>query len=218
MQTTDVIIQCDFDGTIIVNNMSLLLREQFARSDWRAIETDYLAGRLTVEESNRRQYLMIKEPREVLESFVTRNIKLRPGFLEFVSHCRVSGFRLAIVSSGLDFYVETVLKNIGLPEMEVYCAQTFFGQDGITVQYMDPKGHPVTDGFKQRCLTWLRSQGGPIAYIGDGLSDLDAATGADYAYATNHLHRLLEEASVPHYPFSTFTEILSQMNWLSLQE
>lgn len=212
------IIQCDFDGTIIMDNMSILLREQFASSEWQAIEADYLAGRLTVEESNRRQYLMIKEPREVLQSFVLKNIRVRAGFLDFVQHCHASGMRLVIVSSGLDFYVETLLNSIGLPGVEVYCGRTVFGQDGITVQYIDPEGYEVTNSFKRRCLTWLRNQGGPITYIGDGLSDLDPAIAADYVFATDHLRRLLEAASIPHYPFTTFTEILSRMSRFSSQK
>ena len=209
-----MIIQCDFDGTIITNNLSVLLREQFASSEWRAIEADYLAGRLTVEESNRRQYLMIKEPKGVLQSFVLQNIRVRPGFLNFVRYCHASGLRLVIVSSGLDFYIETVLKSIGIPEAEVYCARTVFGQDGITVQYVDPEGYQVTDGFKRRCLTWLRKQAEPIIYIGDGLSDFDVAKVADYVFATGHLHRLLEETSVPHHPFFSFTEIIRCMGSL----
>ena len=212
------IIQSDFDGTIIMNNMSILLREQFASSEWRAIEADYLAGRLTVEESNRRQYLLIKEPREVLQSFVLQNISIRGGFKDFVKLCRSNGLRLAIVSSGLDFYIETVLKGIGAPEIEVYCARTAFGQDGIAVQYLDPEGHPITDGFKQRYLHWLRNQGGPIIYIGDGLSDLDAAIAADHVFATDHLHRLLEKASLPHYTFSCFDEVIHSMRQFSSQK
>ncbi len=209
-----MIIQCDFDGTVTVNNLSLLLRERFADNHWRAIEADYLAGRLTVEESNRRQYHLITEPRGVLQSFVLQNIGVRPGFPDFVQHCHASGLRLAIVSSGLDFYIETVLKSIGLPTMEVYCARSVFGQNGIGVQYIDPNGYPVTDGFKQRCFVWLRDQGGPVTYIGDGLSDLDTAIVADHVFATGHLQRLLEKEAILHYPFSTFAEIWSRLSRL----
>ena len=53
-----MIIQCDFDGTIIRNNLSVLIRERFAPDAWRAIEVDYLEGRITVEESNKRQFAM----------------------------------------------------------------------------------------------------------------------------------------------------------------
>ncbi len=202
-----MIIQCDFDGTVTTNNLSLLLRRRFAGSRWRVIEAEYLAGWLTVEESNRRQYALIKEPREVLESFVLQHIKVRSGFVEFVEHCETTGIRLAIVSSGLDFYIETVLNAIGVPVLEVHCGRAAFGADGITVEYTDPEGFPITGSFKQRWFAWLRNQGDRVAYVGDGLSDFHTAVRADHVFATGHLHHLLKAALIPHVRFSTFAEI-----------
>ena len=66
-----MIIQCDFDGTIIKNNLSVLLRETFAQGDWQKINSDYLHGQLTVEQSNRLQFAFIKEPREKLASILS---------------------------------------------------------------------------------------------------------------------------------------------------
>ena len=62
-----MIVQCDFDGTIIKNNLSLLLRERFAIGDWQRMESEYLRGQLTVEVSNIRQYTLIKESRQKLQ-------------------------------------------------------------------------------------------------------------------------------------------------------
>jgi 2-hydroxy-3-keto-5-methylthiopentenyl-1-phosphate phosphatase len=45
-----MIIQCDFDGTIIRNNLSVLIREHFAPDAWRAIEADYLEGKRELRE------------------------------------------------------------------------------------------------------------------------------------------------------------------------
>ena len=103
-----MIIQCDFDGTIIRNNLSVLLREIFAQGDWQSIESDYLLGQLTVEQSNILQFAFIKEPKEKLQEFVRQHIDLRPGFLEFVGYCRKNAIPIVIVSSGLDFYIKPV--------------------------------------------------------------------------------------------------------------
>ena len=99
-----MIIQCDFDGTITRNNLSVLLREKYACGNWREIDVDYLHGRLTVEQSNQLQFTLIKEPEEKLQEFVCQHIKVRPGFVKFVTHCRKNGIPIVIVSSGLDFY------------------------------------------------------------------------------------------------------------------
>ena len=206
-----MIIQCDFDGTITTNNISVLLREKFALGEWRKIESDYLCGRLTVEESNQRQYALIKEPRQNLVTFARDSAELRTGFLEFVDYCLATDIRFVIVSSGLDFYIEAVLSKIGAPHLELHCARTHFSQNGITVSYTDPDGRLVTEGFKKKYLGWLKCQDNYVTYIGDGLSDLEAARAADRVFAINHLHRLLSTDSISHYTFSSFHDILRQI-------
>ena len=206
-----MIIQCDFDGTIITNNMSLLLREEFATGDWRQLENDYLHGYLTVEQSNMLQFTLIKESEEKLQEFVCRHIEVRPGFLEFVRYCRDTGVPLVIVSSGLDFYIETVLTQIGMRNLELHCGQTSFGKDGIIVSYAGPEGNIINEGFKKKYLAWLKKRDNNIIYIGDGLSDLEAARNAGYVFATGHLLRLLSTDSIACSAFSDFYDLLAQL-------
>lgn len=209
-----MIVQCDFDGTIITNNLSLLLRERFAIGDWQKIESDYLRGQLTVEVSNMRQYALIKESRGKLEEFARQNVEVRPGFLEFAELCREAGDGLVIVSSGLDFYIEAALDEIGASDLELHCARTAFGEDGIVVSYLDPEGSIIEEGFKKKWLARLEGQSDSVTYIGDGLSDLEAACAAAHVFATGHLHTLLSAASVAHHTFSDFHDILRQMRRL----
>jgi 2-hydroxy-3-keto-5-methylthiopentenyl-1-phosphate phosphatase len=209
-----VIIQCDFDGTIIRNNLSVLLRETFAQGDWQKIDSDYLHGHLTVEQSNKLQFAFIKEPKEKLQEFVRQHIELRPGFVEFVRYCQESAIPFAIVSSGLDFYIEPVLVEIGMPDLELHCGQTSFGKDGIMVSYYDPEGNIINKDFKRKHLSSLKKRGGNVVYIGDGLSDLEAACQADYVFATDHLSKLLSLESVLYYPFSNFQDVLHRVKLL----
>jgi len=209
-----MIIQCDFDGTITRNNLSVLLRENFAHGDWPKIENDYLHGYLTVEQSNKLQYALIKEPKEKLQEFVRHHIEVRPGFPEFVRYCRDTGTPLVIVSSGLDFYIKTVLDEIGMPDLELHCGQTFFSKDGIIISYYSPEGNIINQGFKKKYLTWLKKRDKNIIYIGDGLSDLEAARHADYVFATGPLVRLLSAESVVSSVFSDFYDLLHQVRLL----
>ena len=211
-----MIVQCDFDGTIIRNNMSTVLRENFAYSNlWRQINVDYLDGQLTVEQSNQLQFAYIREPRDKLQEFVRQHIEIRPGFVEFAEYCQGTGTPLVIVSSGLDFYIETVLAEIGLLDLEYYCGQTSFSQDGVIVAYYDPDGNSINDGFKKKYLSWLKKRDRNIIYIGDGLSDLEAARHAEHVFATGHLLRLLRAESAPTTAFSDFHEIRHQMGHLA---
>ncbi len=209
-----MIIQCDFDGTIIRNNLSVLLREKYACGDWQKIDSDYLHGHLTVEQSNKLQFSLIKEPKERLQEFVRQHIELRPGFVEFVRYCRESAIPFAIVSSGLDFYIEPVLAQIGMRDLELHCGRTSFSRDGIDVSYYDPEGNVIKKGFKKKYLTWFKKRGKNIIYLGDGLSDLEAARQADHVFATGHLLDLLDAQSIAHSAFSDFYDLQRQIRLL----
>ncbi len=209
-----MIIQCDFDGTIIRNNLSVLLREKYACGDWQKIDSDYLHGHLTVEQSNKLQFALIKEPKERLQEFVRQHVDLRPGFVEFVRFCQESAIPFAIVSSGLDFYIEPVLAEIGMPGLELHCGRTSFGCDGIDVSYYSPEGNIINQGFKRKYLTWLKKRGENIIYLGDGLSDLEAARQADHVFATGHLLELLDTHSIEHSAFSDFYDLLYRVRLL----
>ncbi len=210
-----MIIQCDFDGTIINNNMSTLLRENFAPSSWQKVESDYLRGRLSVEKSNKIQFALIKEPKDRLQTFVRQHISLRPGFIGFVTYCNRKGIPFIIVSSGLDFYIQAVLEEIGLQDLELHCAKTSFSCKGIEVSYYDPEGNPVDRGFKNLYLSWLKTRGGEVVYLGDGLSDLDAACKANHVFATGQLPILLSSKSSTYYNFSDFSDVLHRVRLLS---
>jgi len=211
-----MIIQCDFDGTIIRNNLSVLIREHFAPDAWRAIETDYLEGRITVEESNRRQFALIKEPKERLQEFVRYHIDVRQGFPEFTADCEAKGNYLVIVSSGLDFYIEAVLSELGMSDTELYCGKTEFSGKGITVNYADQNGNTIEHGFKISHMNWLKKRDNRIIYIGDGLSDLEAARNANYVFATGHLAVLLKEEHVSWSSFDDFLDIRNKLSILLL--
>ncbi len=209
-----MIIQCDFDGTIIINNLSILLRERYAGGDWRRIDSDYLHGHLTVEQSNKLQFVFIKESRERLQEFVRQHIEVKPGFAEFVQYYQESAIPFVIVSSGLDFYIEPVLAQIGMPDLELHCGRTSFGKDGINVAYYDPEGNIVSEGFKKKYSIWLKKRGTNIIYLGDGLSDLEAACQADHVFATGHLLDLLNTQSITCSAFSDFYDLQRQVRLL----
>jgi len=203
-----MIIQCDFDGTIITNNLSILIREYFAPRNWQDMESDYLRGNISVERSNKFQFELIREPKVKLQEFICQHITLRAGFIDFVNYCTEVHLPLVIVSSGLDFYIEAVLKKIGLPNLELHCAKTTFLHKGIDVSYYSPEGNLINEGFKSCYYKWLQKRGGDVIYIGDDLSDLNAALKAKHVFATGDLQSLLDRESTPYYSYSDFHYIL----------
>ena len=157
---------------------------------------------------------MIKESEERLQEFVRCHIQVRQGFTEFVADCEADGSKIVIVSSGLDFYIETVLGELDMLDVELYCGKTKFTESGIVASYTDHMGKEIGHGFKERYLNWLKQREKTIVYIGDGLSDLDAARNASYVFATGHLASLLTEGHIS--SWSSFNDFLDIKDKLPL--
>jgi len=200
-------VQCDFDDTIIIGNLSTALRNAFALEGWQDIEAQYAASQLTVEESNRRQFALVKASKEELQEYASQMVIVRPGFQEFADYCRRVGIGFTIVSSGLDLYIEPVLEKLNLLDLEMYSGHGRVTDDGIAVAYTDPWGVDCQEGFKLACLRYLRQRGQPIIYIGDGLSDIAPAIEADYIIARDSLREHFRRTSLHHFSFETFHDV-----------
>ncbi len=59
-KATKDLIQCDFDGTITKEDVSFLLLDAFASSDWRRLLTEYKEDKISVGCFNTRAFTMIK--------------------------------------------------------------------------------------------------------------------------------------------------------------
>ena len=161
------------------------------------------------------QFALIKEPKEKLQEYVCQHIEVRQGFVEFINYCRESDIHFAIVSSGLDFYIEPVLAEIGMSDLELHCGKTTFKDDGIVVSYFDPQGNVIDDGFKEKYVTWFKKGNGNVVYLGDGLSDRVAARQATHVFATGNLQTILNSESIDYFPFTDFFDVLREVRRLN---
>ena len=206
-QAAPTLIQCDFDGTVTFEDASFLMLDTFARGDWREINRVYEAGLMTVGKFNDEAFGLVRATKEELLKSIEGKVKVRPGFRQFVSFCRRTGLRLAIVSNGLDFYIEDILAREGLHDVEVHAASTRFHGISLSVQYYGPDGQPVDDAFKARFVSHFLDEGYRVVYIGDGSSDYVPARQCDRIFATGTLLRKCIESGIAHCHFDDFNEI-----------
>ena len=204
---TPILVQCDFDDTVTVGNVSTAVRDEFCQVDWRTMEDEYLAGKYSVEESNVRQFGLIVADREEIEEFVVGDVVVRYAFDDFVDYCRGVGIRLVIVSSGLDLYIRPIMRQLGLEDLEIFSGSAEVASDGIRVEYSDPSGAPITSGFKESYLRHFQCQGNAVVYVGDGLSDIVPAQKADFVIARSTLREHLTGRGVSHFAFETFNDV-----------
>ena len=158
---------------------------------------------------------MIKADRESLLKVARTNMKIRPGFHDMVALCRRKGFRFVIVSNGLDFYIEEILKDLGLEDIEVHAARTWFHPEGLKVQYIGPDGTYLDDSFKAAYVNFFLGEGYRIIYAGNGTSDFPAAKQCHHIFATDSLLKHCQEANLECTAFNDFNEVIRGLELLS---
>ena len=202
------IIQCDFDGTITQEDMGFYLLDTFAQGDWRKWLQKYRDNEISVGEFNSRAFATVKASREEMLEATLSQVKLRDGFRELVGYCQRKGFRLVIVSNGLDFYIASILNDAGLEDVEAHAAKTWFHADGLKVQYIGPDGTPLDSNFKAAYTRLFLEQGYRVVYLGNGPSDFAPASLAQHIFARDRLLDYCREKNLECKPFDSLNDVV----------
>jgi len=210
-EANKILVQCDFDGTVTEADVSFMMLDAFADGDWRQLFRQYQEGKITVGRFNTDAFAMVRADRQQLLAAIKGKVKIRPGFHQLVGCCRQKGFRLVIVSNGLDFYIEEILKDIGLGNIEVFAAHTRFHADGPKVRYIGPEGQPLDNDFKGSYVNLFLNEGYRIIYVGNGTSDMAPASRCHHIFATDDLLNLCQQQNLDCTPFTDFNQVVSAL-------
>ena len=207
-EVTKTLVQCDFDGTIVEEDVSFMMLDAFADGDWRQLFREYEEGKISVGRFNAEAFAMVKADRQSLLEVVKSKVKIRPGFHELVAYCHSKSFRFVIVSNGLDFYIEEILRDNGLAGLEVFAAQTRFQPEGLKVQYVGPDGNYLDEDFKVVYANSFLREGYRIIYMGNGNSDISPAKKCHYIFATGVLVDYCKQTNLDCTSFTDFNQVI----------
>ncbi|MCL2149511.1 MAG: HAD-IB family phosphatase [Dehalococcoidia bacterium] len=207
MSHKPLLVQCDFDGTLTVGDISFLILDEFTGKLWRQELADYLQGKVTVNRFNSRAFARLKADRAELIHFVRTNSVVRPGFQELLETCCEKNFRFVIVSNGMAFYIETILEMQGVPDIEFIAGRGEFSPQGMKSWYPGPDGQPIEDGFKVAWTEHFLEQGYRLIYAGNGISDFAPACRCERIFAIDSLAEECRKAGVEYIPFADLHDI-----------
>ncbi len=162
-----------------MDDISILVLEQFAEGDWRQYEDLLEEGKITVEECLALQFKLVKTSREMIIEYIEDKVEIRPGFIKFVDFCFQNKIELRIVSAGLDFIIENVQKHLNI-DLPVIVPSTQF-EDYLMFTFPNRYNHGVED-FKADEVTKWKKQGYDVIFIGDGGSDYFGSLHSKYVY------------------------------------
>ena len=208
------IIQCDFDGTVTVEDIGFYLLDTFAGPEWRKWLELYRNDKITVGQFNARAFSTLKTAKEELTAATLSRAKLRDGFPELADYCRRKDIRLVVVSNGLDFYIASILAEAGLSDIQAHAATTNFHPGGVKVQYIGPDGAPLDSDFKAAYTRLFLEQGYQVAYVGNGPSDASPASLSQHIFARDGLLEYCREKNLPCRPFDDFHDVIKGLESL----
>ena len=199
----------DFDDTAALENVAELLLNRFGDPTWQDVRRRFRSSELTLNEYQEITFRNILADRAIMQDYVKQNANLRPYFKELWEHCQEQDVPMAVVSQGLDFYIEALLEKDGLSQIPVHAVVTRFTPQGITYEYRHARpGRERLGNSKGLVVDRYREQGHYIIYIGDGLSDFEAAGKADLLFAHRTLAEECARTNIPFRPFTDFQGVL----------
>ena len=211
-------VLCDFDDTTAEENVASILLSHFSdNGTWEQLRQKHRERQIGLKEYQEQAFRTVRASRETMQALVKEKATLRPYFKDLWSYCRSRGVPLAIVTVGLDFYVDALLEREGLEEVPRYAVKTDFTPQGITYEY--PHGWEsagasseeecgLFGNCKCHALMEHRRKGHSILYVGDGRSDLCPASIADHVFAHGPLAELMDERGMPYTPFHDFQDMI----------
>jgi 2-hydroxy-3-keto-5-methylthiopentenyl-1-phosphate phosphatase len=208
-------VQCDFDGTITVGDVSFQILDEFTGNSWRVLLQEYMQGKTSVNRFNATVFSKVKADKVTLDRFVCKNAVIRPGLSELLKTCRELGFRFVIVSNGMMFYIDAILNMLGLNGLEFVAARANFKADGIEAWYEGPDGKSIEDGFKEAYARDFLKQGYRVIYIGNGSSDFPPARMCSHIFSIDNLTASCKAAGVAHTPFTDLHQVAKGLKTLA---
>jgi 2,3-diketo-5-methylthio-1-phosphopentane phosphatase len=206
----DVAVLCDFDSTIVpCETVGEIYRHFAAPSCWEFVQR-WIRGEISTPQELQACFRTIKATRAEMESLLT-TIRIDPAFPHFLGLCQERGYHFAIVSDGLSWCVDHILRQHGICGITVYSDEIHFEPDGFRFSF--PWYHPEspTRGVSKSAIVQrYQVQGNSVVFIGDGLSDTDAVQVADVVYAREQLLEYCRKRGIQAVGFSDFADLLAR--------
>jgi 2-hydroxy-3-keto-5-methylthiopentenyl-1-phosphate phosphatase len=185
-----ILVLCDFDGTICTVDMGNKILNRFTGEGWEEIDRAYCADEIGSRDAYTQVSSLFRGTRPQMLEFVLNYERLDPYFSDFYQFCRNKGIHLKIVSDGLDFYIDAILRKHNLQDIEFFSNVVVF-PDSNTLFIEFPRINNQCEKCgtcKNSVLKQYRLEYDRVIYVGNGHSDVCPAKDADLVFAKDVLY------------------------------
>jgi 2-hydroxy-3-keto-5-methylthiopentenyl-1-phosphate phosphatase len=202
-------IVCDFDGTISRQDTVDEVLEQLADQRWRVLERQWLANEITAATCMREQIALIDPNKARLDAALDK-VALDPGFARFLAWGESLGHDISIVSDGVDYFIDRILRRHELGHVPVVANRLVRDRRLRLEQPWLRSGCAAGSGVC-KCAAARAGEAAPLVFIGDGRSDFCLAAKADVLFAKDALAVHAASRGQAFHRFQTFDDITARL-------
>lgn len=204
----DLIFLVDFDRTITMNDSTDELMNQFNPQMVEDYQKKFRRKEIRVRDYIKGLLESLKLTKEEYKEAVTKNLIIDSSFKEFLK----LGYEMRVVSAGT---YENILPNfekegVQIPLEHIYSNKLDFTKEGLKLSFPYDKDDCDEGISKKAIVETYKERYKKVYFIGDGYSDIDAASKADFVFAKKgrYLEKFCNDNSIEFLSYETFADII----------
>ena len=219
MNNSNVVVFCDFDGTIARRDVGYSVFHHFSGGRNDELLPDWKSGRLSSRDCIVKEAEMSPMTEEELYAYLDR-FELDPGFAQFARKCQATGVGLFILSDGLDLYINRLLKREGLDQLPVTANHGYIDGNRLVIEFPHVN-HTCTKcgsckGERIREYRQDHDEKLTVVFVGDGFSDACATAEVDVLFAKKDLEQYCRMNNIDFKLYDNFFDVTGQMDRMGL--
>lgn len=208
----------DFDGTITLYDTWIEMGEYFIpdKEAWSEVIRQFEARQIGARECFIRECGLVRDFDIDRFNEIIDKQRLDPKFLDFTEFCRSNSLSLTILSEGMDYYIDRILKKHGL-EIPFFSNKVVFSEDKSSFKLEFPYSDsdcPKCGTSKRNILMNSTGDDEVSVFIGDGFSDACVVNYADIVFAKKSLASYCWKNNITYFEYQTFGDIIKKLTKL----
>ncbi|NUF50349.1 MtnX-like HAD-IB family phosphatase [Gilliamella sp. ESL0250] len=213
------IILCDFDGTISIKDVTDTLLSHFGQDGCDELEELWVNGKIGSQECMSKQIALMDASLDELNDVLSQ-IEIDPDFKSFIQYTEQNNIPVHVVSDGLDYAIEFILKRHGIKHLPIFANKLMHNNArSWRLEFPYANQDCIKKSGNCKCNHVKKQQYFPqILYVGDGSSDYCVSHNVDFVFAKDKLVHYCEKNKIEHCAIKSFanvTQALQQaQDWL----
>lgn len=199
-------VQCDFDGTISLVDVTDSLLERFGQTGWQDLEAAWERGDIGSRDCMRGQIALLDMSEQELAAHLD-TIAIDPFFVDFVRTAQSLGLPVEVISDGMDRVIRNILQRHGLGDLPVsanHLVQVGDRRWALESPYAKASCTRASGTCKCACLAVHHNDGAAVLFVGDSTSDFCVSGKADFVFAKSRLIDYCKAERIPFAPIADF--------------